>query len=142
MDGTALDKSQLKGYIILDNISIVYGANNQDVTNPVVSDIQLINDDGTRSDLENGAVLNSDTLNFFVSYHDSEDTDEFATGIESAYFYLDGVYYGEGSKDNLGSTLAGIRMADGEHSMTFYLKDGFGNVTRETRCFTVDAVAA
>ena len=139
VDDVALDKSQLKGYIILDNISIVYGANNQDVTNPVVTAIQLINSDGTRSDLENGAVLTGSTINFFAAYNDSEDTDEFATGIESAYFYLDGIYYGEGTRDNLGSTLAGITMADGEHSVTFYLKDGYGNVTRETRYFTVDA---
>ena len=138
VDGVALDKSQLKGYIILDNIQFVYGANNQDVTLPRVTGVQLINDDSTKTDLENGAVLNSNSLNFYVTYDDNENTDEFATGIESAYFYLDGVYYGEGTKDNLGSTLAGIALADGEHSLTFYLKDGFGNVTRETRYFTVD----
>ena len=31
-DGVKLDKSELKGYILLDNLCVVYGANNQDVT--------------------------------------------------------------------------------------------------------------
>lgn len=137
-DGVKLDKSALKGYIIIDNIQIVYGANNQDVTNPRVNNIQLINDNGTKTELKDGAVLESNSLNFFVSYDDNEDTDEFATGIESAYFYFDGNYYGEGTIDNLGSTLTGLELANGEHSLTFYLKDGFGNVTRETRYFTVE----
>ena len=136
-DNVLLDKSQLKGYIILDNIQIVYGANNQDVTNPKVNDLQVIHADGTRSELENGMILTDNVLSFNATYDDNEDTDEFATGIESAYFYLDGVYYGEGSRDNLGSTLTGIAMADGSHSLTMYIKDSFGNVTRETRYFTV-----
>ncbi|MGM9912823.1 leucine-rich repeat protein [Floccifex sp.] len=137
-DGVKLDKSALKGYILLDNIQIVYGANNQDVTNPNINNIQLINPDGTKSELENGMELASNTLNFFVSYDDNQATDENATGIESAYFYFDGNYYGEGSIDNLGSTLTGLELSNGEHSLTFYLKDGYGNVTRETRYFTVN----
>ena len=47
-DGVKLNKGDLKGYILLDNFCVVYGANNQDVTAPVVSSIQLVNDDGTR----------------------------------------------------------------------------------------------
>ena len=65
-------------------------------------------------------------------------TDPFATGIESAYFYLDGTYYSPGQKDNLGSTLTGVKLPNGPHSLTFYVKDGYGNVTRETRYFTVE----
>ena len=49
-DGVKLDKSELKGYILLDNLCVVYGANNQDVTAPVVSSIQLVNDDGTKTE--------------------------------------------------------------------------------------------
>ena len=74
-DGVKLDKSELKGYILLDNLCVVYGANNQDVTAPVVSSIQLVNDDGTKTELEDGAVLNSGNLRFFVTYDDSEETD-------------------------------------------------------------------
>lgn len=141
-DDILLDKSQLKGYIILDNIQFVYGANNQDVTNPSVDSISLINDDGTMTELENGAIVSDNTLSFFATYNDHEDTDDFATGIESAYFYLDGIYYGAGNQDSLGSTLAGITMADGAHSLTMYIKDSFGNVTRETRYFTVQGGGA
>ena len=138
-DGTKLDKSDLKGYILLDNLCVVYGANNQDVTAPVVSSIQLVNDDGTKTELEDGAVLNSGNLRFFVTYDDSEETDPYATGVESAYFYFDGTYRGTYDRDNLGSTSGLMHFGNGLHSITFYLKDGYGNVTRETRYFTVNA---
>lgn len=118
---------------------MVYGANNQDVTAPVVSSIQLVNDDGTKTELEDGAVLNSGNLRFFVTYDDSEETDPYATGVESAYFYFDGTYRGTYDRDNLGSTSGLMHFGNGLHSITFYLKDGYGNVTRETRYFTVDA---
>lgn len=132
-DGVKLDKSELKGYILLDNLCVVYGANNQDVTAPVVSSIQLVNDDGTKTELEDGAVLNSGNLRFFVTYDDSEETDPYATGVESAYFYFDGTYRGTYDRDNLGSTSGLMHFGNGLHSITFYLKDGYGNVTRETR---------
>ena len=138
-DGTKLDKSDLKGYILLDNLCVVYGANNQDVTAPVVNSIQLVNDDGTKTELEDGAVLNSGNLRFFVTYDDSEETDPYATGVESAYFYFDGTYRGRYDRDNLGSTSGLMHFGSGLHSITFYLKDGYGNVTRETRYFTVAA---
>ena len=138
-DGTKLDKSDLKGYILLDNLCVVYGANNQDVTAPVVNSIQLVNDDGTKTELENGATLSSGNLRFFVTYDDSEETDPYATGVESAYFYFDGTYRGRYDRDNLGSTSGLMHFGNGLHSITFYLKDGYGNVTRETRYFTVAA---
>ena len=93
-DGTKLDKNDLKGYILLDNLCIVYGANNQDVTPPTVQSIQLVNDDGTKTELENGATVDTANLRFYVTYDDSEETDPYATGVESAYFYFDGTYRG------------------------------------------------
>ena len=138
-DGVKLDKGDLKGYILLDNFCVVYGANNQDVTAPVVSSIQLVNDDGTKTELEDGMTLHSDKLRFFVTYNDSEETDPYATGVESAYFYFDGTYRGKYDCDILGSTSGLMHFGNGLHSITFYLKDGYGNVTRETRYFTVEA---
>ena len=138
-DGIKLDQSNLKGYILLDNLCAIYGANNQDVTAPVVSSIQLVNDDGTKTELEDGMPLHSDKLRFFVTYHDSEETDPYATGVESAYFYFDGTYRGKYDRDILGSTSGLMHFGNGLHSITFYLKDGYGNVTRETRYFTVQA---
>ena len=139
IDGVKLDKGDLKGYILLDNFCVVYGANNQDVTAPVVTSIQLVNDDGTKTELEDGMTLHSDKLRFFVTYHDSEETDPYATGVESAYFYFDGTYRGKYDCDILGSTSGLMHFGNGLHSITFYLKDGYGNVTRETRYFTVEA---
>lgn len=138
-DGVKLDQSDLKGYILLDNLCVVYGANNQDVTAPTVNSIQLVNNDGTKTELENGATLSSGNLRFFVTYDDSEETDPYATGVESAYFYFDGLYRGKYDRDNLGSTSGLMHFGNGLHSITFYLKDGYGNVTRETRYFTVQA---
>ena len=62
-----------------------------------------------------------------------------ATGVASAYFYFDGSYRGTYTKDILGSTSALMHFSEGMHSITFYLKDGYGNVTRETRYFNVVA---
>ena len=138
-DGIKLDKSELKGYILIDNLCVVYGANNQDTTAPVVKSIQLVNEDGTKTELEDGMTLNSADLRFFVTYDDNEKTDLFATGIESAYFYFDGVYRGKYEMDILGSTSALMHFSEGMHSITFYLKDGYGNVTRETRYFNIKA---
>ena len=138
-DGVKLDQANLKGYILIDNLCAIYGANNQDVTAPVVNSIQLVNDDGTKTELENGAVLDSGNLRFFVTYDDSEETDPYATGVESAYFYFDGTYRGKYDRDILGSTSGLMHFGNGLHSITFYLKDGYGNVTRETRYFTVQA---
>ena len=59
--------------------------------------------------------------------------------MESAYFYFDGTYRGRYDRDNLGSTSGLMHFGSGLHSITFYLKDGYGNVTRETRYFTVAA---
>ena len=138
-DGVKLDQANLKGYILIDNLCAIYGANNQDVTAPVVTSIQLVNDDGTKTELEDGMTLHSDKLRFFVTYHDSEETDPYATGVESAYFYFDGTYRGKYDCDILGSTSGLMHFGNGLHSITFYLKDGYGNVTRETRYFTVEA---
>ncbi len=137
-DGEKLPKADLKGYIIIDNLQIVYGANNQDTTKPHVSSIQLINEDGTKSEISNGFEISKSNLNFYVTYDDNEATDPYAEGIESAYFYIDGKYYGEGIKDVAGSMLTGVHLANGSHSIMFYLKDGYGNVTREVRYFNVN----
>ncbi len=138
VNGTMLDKSLCKGYILIDNVCIVYGSNNQDITAPVVSDLSFIStEDSSYVEIENGMVVTENVLNFHASYHDNETTDPFATGVESAYFYFDGTYFGSGDQDNLGSTLLNIPFADGIHSVTFYLKDGYGNITRDTRYFTV-----
>lgn len=69
-----------------------------------MTSIQLVNDDGTKTELEDGMTLHSDKLRFFVTYHDSEETDPYATGVESAYFYFDGTYRGKYDCDILGST--------------------------------------
>ena len=138
-DGVKLDKGDLKGYILLDNFCVVYGANNQDVTAPVVTSIQLVNDDGTKTELETGMTRHSDKRRWVGTYHDSEETEPYATGVESAYFYFDGTYRGKYDCDILGSTSGLMHFGNGLHSITFYLKDGYGNVTRETRYFTVEA---
>ena len=136
--GNKMDKSELQGTLIIDNFCIVYGANNQDTKSPEVTSISTFNEDGTKTELEDGTAFQSGSLRFYVTYDDFENVDPHATGIESAYFYFDGVYYGRYDRDNLGSTSYLMHFGKGQHSITFYLKDGNGNVTRETRYFTVE----
>ncbi len=137
VDGTKLEKSQLKGHVIVDNFCFVYGSNNQDITSPTLNSLSFINDDGSYTEIGNGMIVDDYLINLYATYADNEGTDPFATGVESAYFYIDGTYFGSGTRDNLGSTLLRVCLANGSHSITFYLKDGYGNITRETRYFTV-----
>ncbi len=141
LDGTAVSKSDLTGYILFDNLCFVYGVNNQDTINPKVTSLSVMNDDGTYTEIENGMTFDQNTFNFYAEYNDNEDTDPFADGIDDTYFYIDGDNVGSGNKGYQSSTLTGITLANGEHSITFYAKDGNGNVTRETRTFYVEGEA-
>lgn len=62
IDGnSATSQRQMKDSIILDTIQIIYGANNQDATNPTVSVVQVINSDSSKTEIANGK-LTTDVL--------------------------------------------------------------------------------
>ncbi len=140
VDKKQLSQADLKGYLLVDNVCFVYGANNQDTTAPEVTSLSILDeDDQSLTEIKDGMTVDENTLSFYAAYDDKEETDPFATGVDTAYFLIDGVNMGEGiNESSLGhSTLENITLSNGDHSITFYVKDGYGNITRETRTFTV-----
>ena len=127
------------GSVYFDNLQFVYGTNVDDVDNPIVDSITL---NGT--ELEDGAVINTNTVNIDGYFRDVEN--KYTTGIDpsTVRMYLDGVNVFEndafqyapdpdGSKNHLYNEY----LLNGEHSVTVSVRDNFGNETTETRHFTV-----
>ena len=56
-DGTYVPRSERKGWILIDNLQFVYGANNEDITEPNISSIKYEDKSGALHELENGMTL-------------------------------------------------------------------------------------
>ena len=138
-----LGQSTCAGSVYVDNLQFVYGANIDDVDNPVIDSMSINNEP-----LESGnTVVNASTvsLNAYVS----DVQNKYTTGVDYdvVRIYVDGVNH---TFDNNGDNvcvitegdgridLYGLELADGDHSMTILVRDKFGNETTETRYFTVD----
>ncbi len=137
-DGTFIPRTERKGWILVDNLQFVYGANNQDVTEPTISKITTIDSTGLEYEL-NGAILDANQPNIRFYYDDNELTDRYATGVVTKLFYVDGVLYNGGQDfSNEGFIqMTKLELANGKHSLTAYVKDGNGNVTRKTVYFEI-----
>lgn len=84
--------------------------------------------------------MTGSSLNFTVNYSDSEATDKYASGIDTAStrVYIDGVNQTANAEINTGSLyLRNLNLRNGEHSLTVYLKDLYGNETNTTYYFRV-----
>lgn len=127
------------GSIYFDNLQFVYGTNIDDTDEPVIDSIR-VND----AELENGAVLDTDTINVTAMFHDVEN--KYTTGIDASTvrMYLDGIsvvdnpnYQYVLEPDGTINHLYHVTLLDGMHSITVSMRDGFGNETSETRFFEV-----
>lgn len=127
--------------IYFDNFQFVYGTNVDDVDNPVIDSITA---NGAK--LENGSVVNSNTVTFDAYFHDVQN--KYTTGVDASTIrtYIDGVNVAnydtfsyvvdpDGSKCHTYN----VNLENGEHSITTIIRDGFGNETTETRNFVVEA---
>ena len=138
-----LGQETCKGSVYVDNLQFVYGANNDDVDNPVIDSMSINN-----GDLESGkTVVNTSEVN--LNAYVSDVQNKYTTGVDYnvVRIYVDGVNH---TYDNNGDNvcvitegdgridLYGLQLADGDHSMTVLVRDKFGNETSETRFFTVD----
>ena len=84
--------------------------------------------------------MTGSSLNFTVNYSDSEATNKYASGIDTAStrVYIDGVNQTANAEINTGSLyLRNLNLRNGEHSLTVYLKDLYGNETNTTYYFRV-----
>ena len=123
------------GSIYLDNFQFVYGTNTDDIDNPQVDSITFNNEE-----LPDGGTVYGSAFDLRASFSDAPG--KYATGVDGSTvrLYVDGVNVtdkavlvaGDGHID-----LYKVKLANGTHSVTVSLRDGFGNETSQTRYFTV-----
>ena len=123
------------GAIYFDNFQFVYGTNTDDIDNPQVDSITFNNEE-----LMDGGTVYGSTFDLRASFSDAPG--KYATGVDGSTvrLYVDGVNVtdkavlvaGDGHID-----LYKVKLANGTHSVTVSLRDGFGNEASETRYFTV-----
>ena len=129
--------------IYFDNLQFVYGTNVDDVDNPRVDSIAI----GT-TELENGAVLNTNTFTIRTTFSDAPG--KYATGVDGSTvrMYVDGVNVVGNERYNFAVSTDGyaelydLKLADGTHSISVSLRDNAGNDVQEIRYFTVSTGTA
>lgn len=131
--------SKEAGSIYFDNMQFVYGANVDDVDNPVISSVTV-----DKEPLTNGAVLTSSVLNFESQQYDIYNS--YTSGLDTVRMYIDGINTYDNEAYDFQSIatceeayLSNVRLANGSHSLTTTVRDKAGNETSETIYFTVDA---
>ena len=127
------------GYFYIDNFQFIYGTNTNDINNPAIESVTETTTNTVLYDGQEPEVTGS-SLNFTVNYSDSEATDKYASGIDTAStrVYIDGVNQTANAEINTGSLyLRNLNLRNGEHSLTVYLKDLYGNETSTTYYFRV-----
>lgn len=126
--------------IYIDNIQLIYGANTDDVNNPVIKSISVNN-----NEIEDGVTeLKSNVNTFKATFADVEG--KYATGIdtEKMYMYIDGVdvtdkcFINEGDEEIY---FYDAKLSNGTHTVSATVYDKFGNSTTESRTFTVNGAA-
>ena len=127
--------SKTAGSIYLDNFQFVYGTNVDDVDNPRVDSITFNNEE-----LMDGGTVRGSSFDLRAYFSDAPG--KYATGVDArtVLLYVDGANVT--NKALLAASdghidLYGMQLANGTHSVTVSLRDGFGNETSETRYFTV-----
>ena len=127
--------SQTAGSIYLDNFQFVYGTNVDDVDNPRVDSITFNNEE-----LMDGGTVRGSSFDLRAYFSDAPG--KYATGVDArtVLLYVDGADVT--NKASLAASdghidLYGMQLANGTHSVTVSLRDGFGNETSETRYFIV-----
>ena len=128
------------GSIYLDNFQFVYGTNTDDIDNPQVDSITFNNEEL----VDGGTVRGS---SFDLRAYFSDKPGKYATGVDAGTvrLFVDGANVTD--KATLVASdghidLYGMQLANGTHSVTVSLRDGFGNETSQTRYFTVEGSSA
>lgn len=132
------------GSIYFDNLQFVYGTNVDDIDAPVIDSI-TVND----TELEDGAVLDTDTLNITALFHDVQNKYTSGIDVSTVRMYVDGInvvnnenYQYVLEPDGTINHLYDLKLQDGSHTITVSLRDGFGNEVAETRNFSIQTGSA
>ena len=142
-DGThemvPVPKSERKGSIYIDNLQFVYGANVDDIDNPIVDSITANNEE-----ISDKMVINTNTITFKSLFSDVQN--KYTSGIdyETVRMYIDGAHISPENNKNCvlvegdnAINLYNAKLANGPHSIKIAVRDKFGNETTETRYFIV-----
>ncbi|MBP3484812.1 MAG: CotH kinase family protein [Oscillospiraceae bacterium] len=130
------------GYILMDNLQLIYGTNTNDTLNPVIDSVteRTTNQTMTSESIEFAAG----SLTFEAVYNDrsaSSGQAKYNTGIDlnGVKIYLDGVDMTASAEVNSGSMyLAATGLKNGPHTLKVQVKDNYGNVTTGSYPFTVN----
>lgn len=128
------------GYILVDNLQLIYGTNTNDINNPVIESMTERNS-GTMLSEDGSVEFNSGTLTFEAVYGDSEQTDKYATGIDvsGVRVSVDGIDQTDAAEVNAGTLyLPASGLKNGSHTLKLTVKDAYGNMTTKTYPFTVN----
>ena len=121
-----------KGSLYFDNLTFVYGSTTEDKTNPVIESV-IVNQE---KELQTGMRFESSSIDIQASYSDSVEDDRNNTGVAYAALYVDGR-----KVDCITSTSelrAGLKLANGSHTIKISVVDGYGNETARSYQITVN----
>ncbi|MGN1343321.1 MAG: leucine-rich repeat protein, partial [Traorella sp.] len=129
------------GSLYFDNLQFVYGANIDDVDNPIINSIKC-----NQSELLAGSTINSNVVSFEANLQDVENKYTSGIDVNTIRMYIDGVNVAENENisyavDPDGSKCQAndVVLVNGMHSITVSLRDNFGNETSETRYFEISS---
>ena len=128
----ATKKLALKGDLYFDNLTFVYGSTTEDKTNPVIESV-IVNQE---KELQTGMSFESSSIDIQATYRDSVADDRNNTGVDYAALYVDGR-----KVDCIASTSelrAGLKLANGSHTIKISVVDGYGNETVQSYQITVN----
>lgn len=141
-DGTAnmrdIPQTDCKGDLYIDNLQFVYGANVDDIDNPIISSITA-----NGKEIENGAVYNTNEISFDAYYEDIQN--RYTSGIDSdtVRIYLDGNNITDDDNTIVVDSdqvthVYNAELANGTHEIQVSVRDKFGNEVSESRTFKVN----
>lgn len=134
-----INKTEAHGAIYVDNVQFVYGANVDDVDNPVIDNVQIGTNQSDLKDIASNTVIESNDVLIQSAFHDIENKYTTDINFDNVNVYLDGKDVTADSIILPGDYMVKYyaTLADGLHSVKILVRDGFNNETTETRYFTV-----
>ena len=130
------------GYILIDNLQLIYGTNTNDTLNPVIESVIERTTNHTMT--EESAEFTSGGLTFEVAYNDratSTGQAKYNTGIDlnGVKVYIDGIDMTNNAEVNEGTLYLPVAaLKNGPHTLRVQVKDNYGNVTASNYPFTVN----
>lgn len=130
------------GYILIDNLQLIYGTNTNDTLNPVIDSV--LERSTNQAMTEESVEFASGNLTFEAVYNDratSSGQAKYNTGIDlnGVKAYIDGVDMTDKAEVNEGSLYLSVTgLKNGPHTFKVQVKDNYGNVTANSYHFTVN----